>query len=359
MPSCANFSEKRGDRRPLSACHVEGRKGRRHLGRNGRRDERSALRREHVCNSSSRRRKGRNRVVREPASPAAGLVDLDAPVRESTGPDVRAERQGVHSGSLARQPQRRPCHRRQESCPSKKCWLGSRSSRHSRCRSRSGNRGSAQGYHALTFRLVCSASSSARSMAAALVSSSPREIAAPLGLEFLDRSPRKSEGAPRCAGHREPAARRGAEIPAELKEMFDQFVGPDSLLRRALTLNGCVRPSPTGNTRRRCTRPRSARRTAITNARSLSPHVCRPLWSAPRRARPASLVHRRNRSIAPVSGRPMANDQVLFIETSFGLGYMISSAFSPFGGTGSFGHPGAGGSVGFGDPEQPGPRSAT
>jgi len=32
---------------------------------------------------------------------------------------------------------------------------------------------------------------------------------------------------------------------------------------------------------------------------------------------------------------------VIFLETSFGLGYMISSLFSPFGGTGSFGHPGA------------------
>ena len=36
---------------------------------------------------------------------------------------------------------------------------------------------------------------------------------------------------------------------------------------------------------------------------------------------------------------------------AFGLGYMTSSLFSPFGGTGSFGHPGAGGSVGFADPD--------
>jgi CubicO group peptidase (beta-lactamase class C family) len=42
---------------------------------------------------------------------------------------------------------------------------------------------------------------------------------------------------------------------------------------------------------------------------------------------------------------------VLFLETAFGLGYMLSSMFSPFGGGGSFGHPGAGGSVGFADPD--------
>jgi CubicO group peptidase (beta-lactamase class C family) len=44
-------------------------------------------------------------------------------------------------------------------------------------------------------------------------------------------------------------------------------------------------------------------------------------------------------------------DQVLFFETTFGLGFMTSSPFSPYGGPRSFGHAGAGGSVGFADPE--------
>jgi CubicO group peptidase (beta-lactamase class C family) len=39
------------------------------------------------------------------------------------------------------------------------------------------------------------------------------------------------------------------------------------------------------------------------------------------------------------------------METAFGLGYMVSSPFSPYGGPASFGHAGAGGSVGFGDPD--------
>jgi CubicO group peptidase (beta-lactamase class C family) len=37
--------------------------------------------------------------------------------------------------------------------------------------------------------------------------------------------------------------------------------------------------------------------------------------------------------------------------TRFGLGFMLSSDFAPFGGPKGFGHPGAGGSVGFADPE--------
>lgn len=45
-------------------------------------------------------------------------------------------------------------------------------------------------------------------------------------------------------------------------------------------------------------------------------------------------------------------DEVLRVETRFGLGFMISLPEDPFGpNEGSFGHPGAGGSVGFADPK--------
>ena len=37
--------------------------------------------------------------------------------------------------------------------------------------------------------------------------------------------------------------------------------------------------------------------------------------------------------------------------TRFGLGFMLTSSFSPLLGERSFGHPGAGGSLGFGDPD--------
>ncbi len=39
------------------------------------------------------------------------------------------------------------------------------------------------------------------------------------------------------------------------------------------------------------------------------------------------------------------------MEQQIGLGFWISGPFSPFGGAGSFGHTGAGGSYGFADPE--------
>ena len=39
------------------------------------------------------------------------------------------------------------------------------------------------------------------------------------------------------------------------------------------------------------------------------------------------------------------------IETTIGLGFWTSSPFAPYGGAKAFGHAGAGGSLGFADPE--------
>jgi CubicO group peptidase (beta-lactamase class C family) len=44
-------------------------------------------------------------------------------------------------------------------------------------------------------------------------------------------------------------------------------------------------------------------------------------------------------------------DRILLIPTRFGLGFMLNSDFSPLLGPRSFGHAGAGGSLGFADPD--------
>ena len=44
-------------------------------------------------------------------------------------------------------------------------------------------------------------------------------------------------------------------------------------------------------------------------------------------------------------------DACMGVEMRFGLGFMLDSSFNPLLGAGSFGHPGAGGSLGFADPE--------
>jgi CubicO group peptidase (beta-lactamase class C family) len=44
-------------------------------------------------------------------------------------------------------------------------------------------------------------------------------------------------------------------------------------------------------------------------------------------------------------------DACLLDDTSFGVGFMLDTAFNPLLSPGSLGHPGAGGSLGFADPE--------
>ncbi len=44
-------------------------------------------------------------------------------------------------------------------------------------------------------------------------------------------------------------------------------------------------------------------------------------------------------------------DKVLFAPTRFGLGFFLDSTFQPLGGQRAFGHAGAGGSLGFADPD--------
>jgi CubicO group peptidase (beta-lactamase class C family) len=48
---------------------------------------------------------------------------------------------------------------------------------------------------------------------------------------------------------------------------------------------------------------------------------------------------------------PAGPDRVLLVPTRFASGYMLPTEESPLGGPGSFGHPGRGGSLGFGDPQ--------
>jgi CubicO group peptidase (beta-lactamase class C family) len=45
-------------------------------------------------------------------------------------------------------------------------------------------------------------------------------------------------------------------------------------------------------------------------------------------------------------------DRVIFVETCFGLGFALQPMLAPGAGPASFGHPGAGGSLGFADPER-------
>jgi CubicO group peptidase (beta-lactamase class C family) len=45
-------------------------------------------------------------------------------------------------------------------------------------------------------------------------------------------------------------------------------------------------------------------------------------------------------------------DLCLMMPSTFGLGFMVHGPFTPYSGTSCYGHPGAGGSVAFADPDR-------
>jgi len=52
-----------------------------------------------------------------------------------------------------------------------------------------------------------------------------------------------------------------------------------------------------------------------------------------------------------IAEQAFGTDQVLLVPSRFASGFMLPTEESPLGGPASFGHPGRGGSLGFGDPE--------
>jgi CubicO group peptidase (beta-lactamase class C family) len=171
------------------------------------------------------------------------------------------------------------------------------------------------------------------------------EIAKPLGLEFWI-------GLPEAEEHR-VAPLIGNLIPEgeapneELRALVEQFIGPDSVLGRALTLNDAF---TTGCWNERAVHAAEiGAANGITNARSLSRFyagLIGPIPDAPAAPlfSPAQIEAARERQTEGA-------DRCLFFETSFGLGFFTASMFAPYGGAGSFGHSGAGGSMGFADPD--------
>jgi CubicO group peptidase (beta-lactamase class C family) len=87
----------------------------------------------------------------------------------------------------------------------------------------------------------------------------------------------------------------------------------------------------------------------VTNARSLARMYAAAVGSVDGSDRGPLLSA--EQVAAASSTQTSGNDRVLFFETTFGLGFMTSSPFAPYGGRHAFGHAGAGGSVGFADPE--------
>ncbi len=212
--------------------------------------------------------------------------------------------------------------------------------------------GTAHGYHAVTYGFLVGEvirRITGRTVGALVQD----ELSGPLGLDAWIGLPAEQEPRvePLLGGLTPDPA---ADVDPGLQAMLEQFMGPDSMLGRALSCNGAL-SGGTGNVfnTRDVHAAELPAANGICDARSLSRLYAAVIGDVAADERfPAGKRVLDPATVASASTtQTSGNDLVLFFETTFGLGFMTSSPFSPYGGRMSFGHAGAGGSVGFADPE--------
>ncbi len=206
--------------------------------------------------------------------------------------------------------------------------------------------GSAHGYHALTFGWLVG--ELVRRVTGRSIGELFRdEIAGPLDLDSWIGLPEELE-------HRvAPLLLAPLELPKglgsnQIAELAQAFLGPGSLLMRSLTLNGAfgITPEDFPYNRQDVHGAQIPAANGITDARSLAKMYAAVVGEVEgvRLVTPATA---KRAATAVAAG----SDRVLMVPTVFGAGFMCHCGFSPFLGSESFGHTGAGGSVGFGDLE--------
>lgn len=203
--------------------------------------------------------------------------------------------------------------------------------------------GTMHGYHAVTFGWLAGElirRTDGRSVGRFVAD----EIAGPLGVEFFIGLPDELEQrvSPLIGNS------LGDSADPAVKAMVDMFLGPTTRTGRALFLGDTFRGDDVFN-RRDVHAAEIPAANGITNAASLAriyaatlqPIDGVQLCGAAVRDRASTTITRRG-----------GVDACLMTNTTFGMGFMTNGSFTPYAGETSFGHPGAGGSVGFAQPSR-------
>jgi len=207
--------------------------------------------------------------------------------------------------------------------------------------------GSQHGYHATTFGWLVG-ELVRRVSGKSLGTFVQDELATPLGLDLWIGLPSDK--------HSRVAPLEAIQLPDDpmLKPMVDQFIGPDSMLGKALFAPGGAWTEkmfdsfnlpevwdaevPAAN--------------CITDARSLAKLYAACVSDVPGAdGAPMHLFEDKNIE-AMIEVQTEGNDKVLMdMDMQYGLGFNLPGGLLKLGGPRSFGHYGAGGSVGFADPD--------
>lgn len=208
--------------------------------------------------------------------------------------------------------------------------------------------GTAHGYHAITYgwlagELVRRVDPDHRGIGRFV----QEEIAGPLGVECYIGLPESLE--PRVSPIIGSLGGDG-DLPPEMRQMMEMFMGPDTNAGRALSLNGAFTVEG-GNAfnMREVHAAEIPAANAITNAASLARIYAATLA-------PIDGVQLIDQPVRDVARRTVTPDNepdaCLILPTAFGMGFMTPSMLVGYTGPGSYGHPGAGGSVAFAQPER-------
>ncbi len=204
--------------------------------------------------------------------------------------------------------------------------------------------GTAHGYHALTYGWLVGEvirRVDGRSIGRFFAD----EVAEPLGLDFFIGVPESEEPrVSRLITAPIGGAPEGLDIdalPENVRELIKAVTDPEGLLQRALNVS---RPDAMDFNSRAVHAAEIPAANGITTARSLARMYAATVGEVDgvRILDEATVAD----AVVEQSDGP---DRVLQVPTRFGLGFFIPSTFSPLMGPSSFGHAGAGGSLGMAD----------
>jgi len=216
--------------------------------------------------------------------------------------------------------------------------------------------GTAHGYHAVTYGWLVG-EVVRRITGRSLGTFFADEVAGPLGLEFWIGLPDDQQARVAPLTNRGLRRADGAADPGDglagLTEQIEQLLGPGSLLVKALAGTAALAFAGDGVFNRPDLRAAELpAANGVTTARSLARMYAAVIGPVPDGGGGTiGPLLGADQVAAAATTQTTGADRVLMFDTTFGLGFMTSGTFAPLGGAGSFGHPGAGGSVGFADPE--------
>ena len=202
--------------------------------------------------------------------------------------------------------------------------------------------GSGHGYHALTYgflagELIRRVDPKRRTPGRFVAD----EIVAPLGVELWIGLPESLE--PRVS----PIIDAPPPVDPAVIALMAMMMGPETRGGRALSLDGALALGSFNSREVHAAEVPAAN--GISNAGSLAKIYAATLGPVDG----VQLLHDEVRNVARTCVTPEGEaDLCLIVPTTFGMGFMTNGVFSAFAGPGSYGHPGAGGSVAFAQPER-------